>query len=252
MQRLTGNPIASPEVFGVSAGGGAGLTAALCMFAFPSPPVMMTAMALGALVAFLIILAISANSGFGPERLLLAGVAVGALSMAIVTVVMAKGDLRGFTLLTWLSGSTNRVGSSEAWIALAGMVILIAPLPFLARWFAILPLGRNASLGLGFSVAGSTVTLAIFAALLTTIPSFLIGPLSLTGLMAPHLARLVGFHRVNQQLAASLLIGAGLLVAADWLSRMVIFPYEIPVGLVAALIGGPYVIWLLTAKEIPQ
>jgi len=252
MQRLTGNPIASPEVFGVSAGGGAGLTAALFLFAFPSPLVMMAAMAIGALVAFLIILAISANSGFGPERLLLAGVAMGALSMAIVTMVMAKGDLRGFMLLTWLSGSTNRVGGLEAWTAMTGMVVLIAPLPFFARWFAILPLGRGASLGLGVSVAGGTVVLAIFAALLTAIPSFLIGPLSLTGLMAPHLARLVGFHRVNHQLAASLLIGASLLVAADWLSRMVIFPYEIPVGLFAALIGGPYVIWLLTAKEIPQ
>lgn len=249
MQRLTGNPVASPEVFGVSAGSGAGLTVALFFFAFPSPPIMLAAMAIGAIIAFLIILAISANSGFGPERMLLAGVAMGAFSMAIVTIVMARGDLRAFQLLSWLSGSTNRVDASEAWLAAVGAVVLLAPLPFLSRWFTIVPLGPTTSRGIGFPVVSGTLALAVIAALLTVIPSFLIGPLSLTGLMAPHLARLVGFARVRHQLAASLVFGAMLLVVADWLSRMVIYPYEIPVGLFAALIGGPYVIWLLTRKE---
>jgi iron complex transport system permease protein len=91
--------------------------------------------------------------------------------------------------------------------------------------------------------------LAMIAALMTAVASFLVGPLSLTGLIAPHLARLTGFHRPGQQLAAAILIGAGVLVVADWLSRVVIYPYQVPVGLFAALIGGPYLIWLLTRKE---
>jgi iron complex transport system permease protein len=98
----------------------------------------------------------------------------------------------------------------------------------------------------------SRLVLAVLAALLTAIPSFLIGPLSLTGLIAPHLARLIGFHRPQHQLAASLLLGSILLVVADWLSRVAIYPYQIPVGLFAALIGGPYLIWHLTRKETPQ
>lgn len=249
MQRLTGNPLASPEVLGISAGGGAGLTAALFLFAFPSPPIMIAAMALGALTAFLVMLAISARSGFGPERLLLAGVAIGAVSMAIVTVVLARGDLHGYILLTWLSGSTNRVDSYEAWMAVISALVLIAPMPLFRRWFAILPLGGETAHAIGLPVAASRLTLAMLAALLTAIPSFLVGPLSLTGLIAPHLARLAGFRSAGQQLAAGLLFGAALLTAADWMSRVVIFPYEVPVGLFAALIGGPYLIWLLTRKE---
>lgn len=252
MQRLTANPLASPEVLGVSAGGGAGLTVALFLFAFPSPAITITAMTIGALIAFLAMMALSARGGFRPERLLLSGIAIGALSMAIVTVVLSRGDLRGYLLLTWLSGSTNRAGSFEAWTGIISAALLIPLLPVLRRWFDILPLGAGISRSIGLSVAASRLTLAVLAALLTAIPSFLVGPLSLTGLIAPHLARLVGFRKTVWQLMASLLLGAMLLTLADWLSRMVIFPYEIPVGLFAALIGGPYLIWFLTRKETKQ
>jgi iron complex transport system permease protein len=252
MQRLTGNPLASPEVLGVSAGGGAGLTAALFLFAFPSQPVMLAAMALGTLVSLLIMLAIAARSAFSPERLLLAGVATGALSMAIVSIVLARGDMRGYILLTWLSGSTDRAGPFEAWTAMLSAVVLVAPLAFLGRWLTILPLGGEASRGVGLSVFGSRLMLAVLAALLTAIPTFLVGPLSLTGLVAPHLARLFGFRGVHHQLAASLLLGSLVLLAADWLSRVVIYPYQVPVGLFAALIGGPYLIWILTRGPARQ
>ncbi len=252
MQRLTGNPLASPEVLGVSAGGGAGLTAALFLFSFPSPAITITAMTIGALIAFLAMLAISARGGFGPERLLLSGIAIGALCMAIVTVVLARGDLRGYLLLTWLSGSTNRAGSFEAWTGIVAVGLLIPLLPILRRWFDVLPLGGGVARSVGLPVAISRLLLSVLAALLTAIPSFLVGPLSLTGLIAPHLARLVGFRQTGKQLAASLLFGAMLLTLADWLSRMVIFPYEVPVGLFAALIGGPYLIWFLTRKETKQ
>jgi len=249
MQRVTGNPIASPEVLGVSAGGGAGLTVALFIFGFPSPFVTLVSMAIGALVAFLIMIAIAARAQFAPERLLLAGIAIGAFSMAIVTMVLAQGDMRGYVLLTWLSGSTNRAGSFEAWTAVISLAVLAAPLPFLSRWLTILPLGGPSARSLGLPVGASRLALATIAALMTAVGSFLVGPLSLTGLIAPHLARLTGFHRPGQQLAASILIGAGVLMSADWLSRVVIYPYQVPVGLFAALIGGPYLIWLLTRKE---
>ncbi len=252
MQRVTGNPIASPEVLGISSGAGAGLTVALFLFGFPSPVIMLPAMALGALAAFGAMIAISARAQFSPERMLLAGVGIGAFAMAIVTIVLGQGDMRGYILLTWLSGSTNRAGTLEAWTALISLFVLVAPLPFLGRWLAMLPLGGNSSRSLGLRVGASRLVLAILAALMTAIASFLVGPLSLTGLIAPHLARLAGFHRPGHQLAASVIFGASVLMTADWLSRVVIYPYQVPVGLFAALIGGPYLIWLLSRKDIKQ
>lgn len=252
MQRVTGNPIASPEVLGITSGAGAGLTVALFLFGFPSPVIMLLAMALGALAAFGAMIAISARAQFSPERMLLAGVGIGAFAMAIVTMVLAQGDMRGYILLTWLSGSTNRAGDFEAWTAMISLVLLVTPLPFLGRWLTMLPLGGNSSRSLGLPVGASRLVLAVLAALMTAIASFLVGPLSLTGLIAPHLARLAGFHRPAHQLAASVLSGAGVLMTADWLSRVVIYPYQVPVGLFAALIGGPYLIWLLSRKDIKQ
>ncbi|WP_246617589.1 Fe(3+)-hydroxamate ABC transporter permease FhuB [Rhizobium populisoli] len=248
MQRVTGNPIASPEVLGVSTGGGAGLTVALFLFGFPSPPVMLASMALGALAAFMVVIAVSGRAGLVAERLLLAGIAITAFSMAIISMVLAQGDMRSFVLLTWISGSTNRAGNFEALTAMIALVVLAAPVFGMGRWLSILPLGATVSKSLGLGVAASRLLLATIAALMTAIASFLVGPLSLTGLIAPHLARLIGFQQPRHQLAAAMLIGAGVLMAADWLSRVIIYPYQVPVGLFAALIGGPYLLWLLGRK----
>ncbi|MCQ1799722.1 iron chelate uptake ABC transporter family permease subunit, partial [Neorhizobium galegae] len=182
-------------------------------------------------------------------RLLLAGIAISAFCMAIVSMVLAQGDMRSYILLTWMSGSTNRAGAFEAWTAMITLVVLTAPLFLMIRWLTILPLGTSLSRGVGLRVLPSRLVLAILAALMTAISSFLVGPLSLTGLIAPHLARLVGFRNLRCQLAAAILIGAGVLIVADWLSRVVIYPYQVPVGLFAALIGGPYLLWLLGMKE---
>jgi iron complex transport system permease protein len=170
---------------------------------------------------------------------------MGALCMALVSTALAKGYLRAYVLLTWLSGSTNRAGEIEVWVGLAACLLLIAPLFLATRWLDLMPLGEAASRSLGLSVAGSRLILAALAALATAVASLLVGPLSLIGLIAPHLARFAGFARARDQLVASLLIGCGVLILADWLARLVAFPYQVPTGLFAALIGGPYLIWLL-------
>jgi iron complex transport system permease protein len=252
MQRMTGNPLASPEVLGVSTGGGAGLTVALLIFGCVSPLVMLGSMTIGALLAFLFMIAVAARSELSAERLLLAGIAVSAISMALISMVLAQGDMRSFMLLTWISGSTSRAGSFEAWTGLISLVVLALPLFAFHRWFSILPLGTGLARSVGLRVMPSRLTLSIVAALMTAISSFLVGPLSLTGLIAPHLSKLIGFHRPQYQLAGAIVIGASILVGADWLSRVIIYPYQVPVGLFAALIGGPYLLWLLSRKERQQ
>jgi len=244
MQRLTANPLAGPEVLGVSAAGGVGLLLALT-FLPVSPFAMLAGIAGGSLAVLLVMLLFAARPGIGPQRLLLAGIAMGALCMAVVSTALAQGDLRAYILLVWLSGSTNRAGEIEAWTGLIACVLLIAPLLLAVRWLDLLPLGDATSRSLGLAVERTRLCLAALAALMTAVASLLVGPLSLIGLIAPHLARLAGFARSRDQLLASGLIGCAVMIVADWLARIVAFPYQVPVGLFAALIGGPYLIWLL-------
>lgn len=245
MQRLTGNPLAGPEVLGVGAGAGVGLAVALLLFEAPDTGTLMAASALGALGALALILLIGAWTGFGPERLLLAGVALGAMCLAILAAVFAAGGWNTFRILTWLAGSTDRVGAPEAMLLVALTAALLAPLPFLGRWLDILPLGAPVSRALGLPLKQARLALALLAALMTACATFFVGPLSLAGLLAPHMARLLGFAGGRLFPLAAAVIGAGLLMLADFLGRTVAYPYQIPVGFFAALVGGPYLIWLL-------
>ncbi|KRE18327.1 iron ABC transporter [Bosea sp. Root381] len=246
MQRLTGNPLAGPEVLGVSAGAGLGLALMLLFAPVVGPVQMLLGAASGSLAVALIMLGVAARPGYGPTRLLLAGIAMGALCMAVVSTMLAQGDMRSYALLLWLSGSTNRAGPIEAWTGLAACLFLVLPLFLFSRWLDVLPLGATVSRAVGLPQTTSRLAPAGFAALLTGTASLMIGPLSLIGLVGPHLARLSGFAHGRHQLAAAIVFGAALMVLADWLSRAVVFPYQVPVGLFAALIGGPYLIWLLS------
>jgi len=245
LQRLTGNPLAGPEVLGVSAGGGVGLAAVLLLAAAPGSTAMLAGSAGGAVAVIAAVLSFAARAGFGPQRLLLAGVALGAFCLALIAAVLASGGPGAFRLLVWMSGSTDTAGPGEAAMALAAAAVLIGPVPLLGRWLDVLPLGAAVGRSLGVAVVASRAVLALVAALMVATAALAVGPLSLVGLIGPHVARLLGFARGAQQLVAASLIGAELMIAVDWLGRVVAFPYQIPAGLVAALVGGPYLVWLL-------
>jgi ferric hydroxamate transport system permease protein len=249
LQRMTDNPLASPELLGVSAGAGVGLAAVL--FAFPAPTMgtRLIGAAIGVLVALIALLSVAGQQEKNSERLLLGGLAVGALCNALVNAVMITGDARAFQLLAWISGSTNQITWTEASAALAVALALLGLLPLMTRWLEILPLGADHARAVGLPLQMTRLTLTLFAAGLTAAASLIVGPLSFVGLVAPHMARLLGFGRAHHQLLAAILIGAGLMTGADWLSRIVSFPYQLPLGLFASLIGGPYLIWLLRRNQ---
>jgi ferric hydroxamate transport system permease protein len=245
LQRMTNNPLASPEVLGVSAGAGVGLAAVLFTFPAPTMSTRLIGATVGVLVALIALLAVAGRQEKNSERLLLGGLATGALCSALVNAAMITGDARAFQLLAWISGSTNQVTWTEASVAGAVALVLLGLLPLMTRWLEILPLGADQARAVGLPLQISRMTLTLFAAGLTAAASIIVGPLSFVGLVAPHMARLLGFGRAHHQLLAAILIGTGLMTGADWLSRIVSFPYQLPLGLFASLIGGPYLIWLL-------
>ncbi|HYF88957.1 Fe(3+)-hydroxamate ABC transporter permease FhuB [Azospirillum sp.] len=246
LQRITANPLASPEILGVGTGSGVGLTAVLFLVAAPGIGLQIAASAAGAVLVLAAMLALSLRAGFGPERLLLAGIAMSALCSAVLTAVIATGTPQAFTLLRWLSGSTNDAGPADAWFCAGAAVLLLAALPLASRWLEILPLGDVTARSVGLPVQRCRILLVLFAGLLTAAAALFVGPLSFVGLIAPHLARLAGLGRALGQGIGAILIGAGLMVVSDWLARTVAFPYQLPLGLFAALLAGPYLIWLLS------
>lgn len=245
IQRLTGNPLASPEVLGISSAAGLGL--ALTIVLVPGAPWWLQglACAAGAALGLLVLLAIARRFALAANRMLLGGIALAALSGAIVTIILSRGGLEAFAILAWLTGSTHQVTPELAVAAAATSVVLLSPLPLFARWLQILPLGDATSASLGIAIKPVRTWLVIAAALLTGAATLIVGPVSFVGLMAPHLARMLGLRGAGVHLAGAVLVGALLLALADWLSRLVFFPYQMPVGLFASLIGTPYLVWAL-------
>lgn len=251
LQRLTGNPLASPEVLGIGAGAGAGLAAVLVANAAAGLGLQFAGAIAGALAALALVLAVSAAGRFGPERMLLGGIAVGAACSAVITAVISLGNMQSYTLLRWLTGSTSDVPPLHAAIALGFAALLVGLCALATRWLDILPLGGAAASSLGVPLARARLCVMVLASLMTATASMFVGPLSFVGLIAPQLARLMGLGRAGQHLAGAVALGALLLVVADWLARIVAFPYQLPVGLFASLLGGPYLVYLL-AKGAPS
>jgi iron complex transport system permease protein len=180
---------------------------------------------------------------------LLAGVAIGALFQAVVAVAIASGGERATTLLQWLAGSTYTITPTDAALALALGVVLCALTPLCNRWLQILPLGEASARALGVSTRGARLALLLLIALLTAAATLVVGPLSFVGLTAPHFARLFGARRPLQQVLLAAPIGALTMVVADWLGHALLMPRELPAGLVATLIGAPYLMWLLGRRR---
>jgi iron complex transport system permease protein len=245
VQRLTGNPLSSPEVLGISAGAGVGLAAVLLLVAVPTDTDRLMGATVGVAAVLASLLLLIARRQNTPDALLLGGIAVGAFCSALVNAAMAQGDRRSFELLAWISGSTSTVDWNDALVSLFLAIVLLAVLPVTARWLRIWPLGSATAQAVGVPLNGSRLLLVFLAGILTAASSLIVGPLSFVGLVAPHMARLWGFAAPLQALTASVLTGATLMVGADWLARVLTFPYQLPLGLLASLMGGPYLIWLL-------
>lgn len=243
LQRLSANPMASPEILGISGGCAIALIVAIFLLPAPTNLTLVGVGTLGAFAALLILVGLNRKSGFMPERLLLTGVAIGALFEALRNVMLAGGDPRGQQVLAWLAGSTYYVDVTTAIVvASLALGLALAARPF-ARWLDILPLGGATAMALGIALNRARLMLLLLVALLTACATLVVGPLSFVGLLAPHMARLAGFSRARMHLLGAALIGALLMVLADWLGRQMIFPYEIPAGLVASLLGGAYFMW---------
>ena len=245
IQKLTGNAMASPEVLGISSGAAVGVV--LMMFIVPGDAFvwLLPAGSAGAAITLLVIMLASGLRSFSAERMLLTGIALSTAFSTLLTLLLASGDPRMGGLLTWISGSTYSVTSDTAWRTLVLAAVLMVLVPFLRRWVNILPLGSVTAKSVGMALTPSRMAILMLAAIMTAAATLTVGPLSFIGLMAPHMARMMGFRRAMPQWMVASILGGLLMVFADWCGRMFLFPNQIPAGLLATFIGAPYFIYLL-------
>ncbi len=245
LQRLTGNPMASPEVIGVSGGAGLGFAAVVTLVPNGGPSSLVGGATIGGLATMAVVLAFARRKTLPSEKLLLAGIAVSSLSSSVLAILMAAGDQRSWQILAWIGGTAASATPGTS-VFLAGLAILLLVASMtLIRWLTLLPLGHSTSQALGVPIGTSRVVILALCGLATGAASVLVGPLSFVGLIAPHIAVRAGFATARDHLVASFMLGAVIMAFADLGARTATFPYELPLGLFAAIIGAPYLIWLI-------
>ncbi|WP_411037259.1 Fe(3+)-hydroxamate ABC transporter permease FhuB [Shinella sp. BYT-45] len=245
IQRLTANPLAAPELAGVSAGAACGVIAAMVLSPAAGPGVQALYGSAGALGVVVLLLALVRRSGFSPERVVLVGLTLATAMSALVSILLASGDPRFSRLLVWMAGSTYGVGMDRAvFVSAAAGVTLAAAVPLL-RLLDILPLGEPVGRALGMKMAAGRLAMLLLVAGATGTATLVVGPITFVGLLAPVIARAAGARRAAGEILGAALAGAAILVFADWLGRQVAFPRQIPAGLLAAVTGSPVLVWLL-------
>jgi iron complex transport system permease protein len=246
IQRMTGNAMASPEMLGISGGAAVVMVLIVLTGADPGRAGQLAGATLGAAAALGLLILLARKHNFAGNQLLLGGLALYVFMDAGLRLVMASGGTVASQLLNWMYGSTWLVSETEALGLLALILLISAALLLIVRPLTILPLGETSARALGLPVARMRLALLLLAALLTASATVVIGPLSFVGLIAPHLARVLGQQTVGRQLIVAALAGGLLLGVADYLSRIVVYPNQLPAGLLAALVGGVYFLWGLS------
>ncbi|XOZ32921.1 Fe(3+)-hydroxamate ABC transporter permease FhuB [Halomonadaceae bacterium KBTZ08] len=250
LQRLIRNPLASPDILGMSAGA----TLALVIFTIwtgtsiyhAGPGVAF----LGSLVVLGVLLLVGRRSHYAPGIVILVGISLAALMEALVHFVLAQGTQSAHIILGWLSGSTYRASTDRALLLAAGVAVLVLLVVALSRWLTLISIGDPMARARGVNVARARLVLLLVVCALCALVTALMGPVAFVGLLAPHVAALLGARRVRPQLALAAMVGMGLMTLSDWLGRTLLYPDQLPAGLMAALLGGSYFIFLLTRRRL--
>ncbi len=251
-QGLLRNPLATPYTLGVSAGASLGAMIAITFgatlpFAGAAP-----ASLAGALLAVSVVylLATARHSGLSTTVLLLAGVTLNSFFSALILFVQYLANFADlFRAMRWLMGNLDVASYDSILGALPFVLVSFLAFAWLARPLNLLSLGADAAGARGVNVVTAQRTAFFSASLATGAAVSVGGPIGFIGIIVPHLVRLMVGADHRLVLPASIFLGAGFLVLCDMLARWIMAPMELPVGIVTAMIGGPFFLWMLIRKR---
>ncbi|MCM3672471.1 iron ABC transporter permease [Peribacillus simplex] len=246
MQTLTKNPLASPDIFGVNAGAGLAVVTGVTVFGISNLQVFTWLSFIGAAIAAISIYMIGSmgRGGLTPMKLTLAGAAMTAMVASLTQGLLVSNEALLEQVLFWLAGSVSGRSLDN----------LVAVLPYLvAGWglalimsgkMNVLSMGEDVAKGLGLNIVFLKLVMGLAIILLAGGSVAVAGPIGFIGIVVPHLTRSIVGNDHRWLIPFSGLFGAVLLIAADVISRYILMPREVPVGVMTAIIGTPFFIYI--------
>ena len=244
LQVVVKNPLADPGITGISAG--ASLVAVVVMVLFPSLTGIKPLLAFGGgLVSALLVFLIAYDKGFSPLRIILAGVAINAILTSMSSILTMFNSTGVSSVTNWLNGSLVTVTWSDVRLLSIYSVIGVSISLTLSLTCNLMNLGDKTAKSLGVDVDKQRLLISSVAVFLASISTGVAGIISFVGLIVPHISRFMIGSDHKYLIPFSWIMGSILLLIADTMGRNIMRPYDIPVGLVMSVIGGPFFIFLL-------
>ncbi|MDI3385091.1 iron ABC transporter permease [Streptomyces sp. B-S-A8] len=246
LQAVTRNPLAETGLLGVNSGAALGVVTGLTYFGVNSPYAMLVWALAGGMAAsaVVLLLAASGRAAGSPLRLVLAGSALGATFHGLTSYVLLSTQSTFDTYRYWTIGSLAGIETADTYPLLPLIALGLLVAFGCARPLGALALGDDSARSLGHHPGRIRLVVAAAVTLLAGSAVALAGPVAFLGLLAPYAARTVSGPRIASQLLLSALVAANVLIVADLLARVVIRPWETPVSVLLAFVGGPLLIWI--------
>lgn len=244
LQAVMRNPLADPHIIGVSSG--AGFIGVLILILFPQYEYLVPMGAfIGAMAAAVIIYILAWKDGIKPVRVILAGVAVSSFLGAGISGLMVFHSDKVHGALMFMTGGLSARSWPHVKMILPYTIIGVSLAFLMSEKLNIIVLGDDVARGLGLNVESTRLILTAVAALLAASAVSVVGLLGFVGLIIPHTVRLLIGSDYKYMLPASAFLGAGVVMYSDTFARTVFSPVELPVGIVMAVIGAPFFLYLL-------
>jgi iron complex transport system permease protein len=251
IQSLTRNPLAESGILGLNAGAAFAVVLAITLWGLTAPGQFVWFALAGAGLGTLAVWLIGTGGrSVSPERLTLAGVALGAVLSGITSMLRLSDPKRFSSLIAWESGNLSQRGWDVVTPALPFLALGVVLALALAPGMNLLALGDELATSMGGRIALTRALMVVAITVLTASATVMAGPISFVGLMAPHVARWVVGPDQRRLLPLAMVVSAGVLLAADVIARVIMWPGEVPVGIVSAVVGAPVLIHLVRRKRV--
>ncbi|MFJ5847997.1 iron ABC transporter permease [Streptomyces sp. NPDC092903] len=246
VQSSVRNPLAEPGVLGISAGAGLGAASVATSGLSGSRPVLIAVAVTAGLATFALIALLARRGGFLPDRFVLIGIGMGYGLSAVTTFLLLRADPYNTPrIFTWLSGTTY--GRTFPDVVPVGVALALAlpVLLFMRGRLDLLAVDEDTPRIVGVRVERTRFTALSIAAVLAALSVIAVGVVGFVGLVAPHLARSLVGARHGRAIPVAMVLGGLLVCVADALGRTLVAPAQVPAGLMIALVGAPYFVWVL-------